>query len=75
MILRYAFGELSLNRVGLNVNADNKAAIKCYEKAGFKREGAAREAVLRDGLKIDSLHMGILCDEWAQAWAQARDES
>jgi len=71
MILRYAFGELNLNRVGLNVNADNKAAIKCYEKNGFKHEGAAREAILRDGLKIDGLHMGILCDEWAQA----RDES
>ena len=68
MILRYAFGELNMNRVGLSVYANNKAAIRCYEKNGFKCEGVEREAALRDGRKIDSLYMGILHAEWAQSF-------
>jgi len=67
LILRYAFCELNLNRVGLDVISGNEAAIRCYEKAGFRREGAAREAVQRDGRKCDRIYMGILFDEWARA--------
>ena len=65
LILRYAFEELNLYRVGLDVIADNARAIRAYEKAGFKHEGAMRGAVLRDGQRCDRLLMGILRDEWA----------
>jgi RimJ/RimL family protein N-acetyltransferase len=46
-LLRYAFNELNLQRVGLDVIANNAAAIRAYERVGFRREGAMREAVLR----------------------------
>jgi diamine N-acetyltransferase len=36
MILKYAFNELHLKRVSLTVNKENIAAIKSYEKNGFK---------------------------------------
>ena len=66
LILRYAFTELNLYRVGLEVIAYNPRAIRAYEKAGFQREGAARGAVLRDGLRCDHIFMGILRDEWRE---------
>ncbi|MBE6051446.1 MAG: GNAT family N-acetyltransferase [Clostridium sp.] len=64
LILKYAFNELNLNRVGLDVIGNNKAAIRCYEKAGFKTEGIIREGVIRDGVKQNRIYMGILYKEW-----------
>jgi RimJ/RimL family protein N-acetyltransferase len=64
LILRYAFYELNLNRIGLDVISYNLPAIKAYEKVGFKVEGQMRSAVLRDGKKYDRVIMGILRDEW-----------
>ncbi len=43
-LLRVAFDELGLHRVALNVFDFNEAAIRCYERVGFKREGLLREA-------------------------------
>ncbi len=64
LVLRYAFDELNLYRVGLNVMANNTRAIGTYEKVGFQREGAVRGAVRRDGVRHDLLVMGMLRDEW-----------
>lgn len=66
LILRYAFYELNLNRVGLDVISYNLPAIKAYEKAGFKVEGQMRSAVLRDGKQYDRVIMGILREEWME---------
>ncbi len=64
IILRYAFHELNLNRVGLDVIEYNTRAIRAYEKAGFRHEGKMRAAVNRDGKFYDRLIMGILRSEW-----------
>ncbi|WP_025025916.1 GNAT family N-acetyltransferase [Caldalkalibacillus mannanilyticus] len=64
LILKYAFHELNLFRVGLDVTEYNKQAMRAYEKVGFKVEGSMRAAVLRDGNKYDRIIMGILYDEW-----------
>jgi len=64
LILDYAFNELNLNRVGLDVISNNETAIQCYKKNGFTLEGTAREAVLRNGQKLNLIYMGILEDEW-----------
>jgi len=64
LILRYAFDELNLDRVGLDVISNNERAIRAYEKVGFRPEGALRKAVLRDGRRHDRLLMGILREEW-----------
>lgn len=64
LILRYAFHELNLNRVGLEVIEYNGGGIRAYEKAGFQLEGRVREAVCRDGQIYDRLMMGILRSEW-----------
>ncbi len=66
LMLNYAFYELNLHRVSLNVIGDNLRAIHAYEKAGFKEEGHIRQAVQRDGQRHDLIWMGILRDEWLQ---------
>lgn len=64
LLLRYAFDELNLYRVGLNVWELNPRAVRAYEKAGFQREAVLRRDTLKDGCRSDSIMMGILQDEW-----------
>jgi RimJ/RimL family protein N-acetyltransferase len=64
IMLRYAFDELNLRRVGLIVFEYNPRAIRSYEKAGFVPEGIVREVMQRDGKRWDFQYMGILREEW-----------
>ena len=65
-MLRYAFLELGLNRVELEVYDFNERAIRCYEKAGFVREGVRRQALYREGRFHDVILMGILQEEFME---------
>jgi len=64
LLLRYAFHELDLHRVSLDVIGYNDSAVRAYERTGFRLEGRQREAVYRDGARYDRLYMGILKAEW-----------
>lgn len=68
LILRYAFTELNLQRISLNVFAYNQRAIRSYEKAGFQHEGCARQNLNREGQRWDMIYMGILSQEWEQRY-------
>lgn len=65
-ILRVAFQELGLNRVYLNVLADNLRAKKFYEKYGFIYEGVWKEHYILRGRKRDLLWYRILQSEWTK---------
>ncbi|MGW4893408.1 GNAT family N-acetyltransferase [Kitasatospora sp. NPDC004240] len=67
LLLRYAFEEVRLHRVSLEVYSYNPRAARAYEKAGFVHEGRARQAHLWDGERYDVLHMAALRDEWHHA--------
>ena len=66
VMLRYAFTELNLHRVTLNVFGYNERAIRSYEKAGFQVEGRERGALNRDGRRWDIIYMGILKAAWLE---------
>jgi RimJ/RimL family protein N-acetyltransferase len=63
-LLRFAFEQLGLNRVELEVYDFNPRAIRAYEKAGFRRDGVRRQALYRDGAFHDTYLMGILREDW-----------
>ncbi|MGV2986350.1 GNAT family N-acetyltransferase [Vibrio sp. E150_011] len=54
---------LNVQRVQIEVNADNKAAIALYTKYGFEIEGEALCSVLRDGEFISTYYMARLKDQ------------
>ena len=68
VILRYAFTEVNLNRVTLNVFEYNPRAIRSYEKAGFRHEGRVRQFLNKEGRRWDMLFMGILREEWMKQY-------
>jgi RimJ/RimL family protein N-acetyltransferase len=66
VILRYAFTELNLRRVSLDVFEYNARGVRSYEKAGFVAEGRVRGMILREGRRWDVIYMGILREEWLE---------
>lgn len=64
LLLRHGFRTLNLNRVYLRVYAENKRAIRTYEKVGFLHEGSLRQAVYKNGKYSDVLIMSVLREEW-----------
>jgi RimJ/RimL family protein N-acetyltransferase len=64
IILRYAFIELNLLRVTLDVFEYNQRGVRSYEKAGFVYEGRARGLIMREGRRWDVIYMGILREDW-----------
>ncbi|WP_018614993.1 GNAT family N-acetyltransferase [Segetibacter koreensis] len=64
-ILKIGFEDLKLHRISLGVYDFNTSAIRCYEKAGFVKEGLMRDVLRYDENTYWSLiEMSILEDEW-----------
>jgi RimJ/RimL family protein N-acetyltransferase len=72
--LKIAFEELALHRVGLGVFDFNTAAIACYERVGFRREGALRDYRRIGGDYWTLIMMSILEDEWRSTAGLPVDE-
>lgn len=67
LAVQYGFIELNLRRISLGLHSYNERALKSYLKVGFQLEGRIREDGLRDGVRFDSLWMGILREDWLAA--------
>ncbi|MEI7803832.1 MAG: GNAT family protein [Hyphomicrobiales bacterium] len=67
LLLDYAFGKLNLNSVQLGVNAENKRAVRSYEKVGFAREGVRRQFIYRNNRYYDMAMMSVLRDDYPPA--------
>jgi RimJ/RimL family protein N-acetyltransferase len=64
LLLDYGFRALNLHNVMVNANENNKGAIRCYEKIGFKRIGIRREALQRNLEIINDVFMDLLTDDF-----------
>ena len=66
VLLSLAFSELNLNKVFLNVDAQNTIACHLYETIGFECEGYFREDLLHNGVLIDRKRYAILAKDWGK---------
>jgi len=63
-LVEYAFEHLNMNRVGLQVLAEDPRAVGAYRKAGFVEEGRIRQHAWVRGRYEDELVMSVLREEW-----------
>lgn len=59
----FSFEVLNLYRLSAEILEHNKASIACAESAGYKFEGRKREAICKQGKRIDSLIYGKLATD------------
>jgi len=71
VLMRFAFAELNLERLTLNVFAYNERAVRSYLKAGFVVEGRLRERLRRGDQRYDMIFMGVLRNDWLAQRQQA----
>ena len=64
LMVEYAFDQLNLHRVQLEVYEYNERAITVYKKVGFVEEGRRRKQKFLHGEYYDTIIMGILREEW-----------
>jgi RimJ/RimL family protein N-acetyltransferase len=69
-VLKTGFEELGLHRIGLGVYDFNKAAIRCYEKAGMRVEGITRDTLFYNNAYWSMVEMSMLEDEWSARQAR-----
>jgi [ribosomal protein S5]-alanine N-acetyltransferase len=67
LVLDWAFGELGVHRVELEVLATNTRAMRCYLACGFRQEGVRREAELYPDGWHDFVEMAVLRHEYPRA--------
>jgi RimJ/RimL family protein N-acetyltransferase len=69
-LCRYAFDELDLRKVRLDVSVLNPRAEKTYVRVGFRREGILRQEAFRAGKPVDMIRMGLLKGELLEAFVK-----
>ncbi len=65
-VLRYAFTELDLYRIGAVTFPANTASTTLLKKLGFKKEGELRGYLKQNGEFHDALIFSFLQPEWAE---------
>ena len=71
LALRYAFGQLGLNRIEADAHPDNERSRLLLQRLGFQFEGRLRQR-FGTGVEIqDSAIYGLLAEEWRRHWQTA----
>jgi [ribosomal protein S5]-alanine N-acetyltransferase len=64
LMLKFAFFELGMNRIGARVIVANVASMNAMEKFGFVKEGLLRQTVFREGQYYDDCVYSMLREEF-----------
>jgi RimJ/RimL family protein N-acetyltransferase len=71
---RYFFDYLDLQRSGIELRADNAAALRIAERLGYVEFGRGHEVHYRDGAYVDEVWVLIQRETWNERWAETERE-
>ena len=63
-LLKFAFEELKLNKVSVNVLKNNLKALRFFQSNGFIQEGINRSYSLDDNIPIDAIILSMISTEY-----------
>jgi UDP-4-amino-4,6-dideoxy-N-acetyl-beta-L-altrosamine N-acetyltransferase len=63
-VLAYVFETLAFDKLSCEVLAFNERVLSLHAKFGFHEEGRLRQHVLKGGVRVDVVCLGLLKDEW-----------
>ncbi|RYZ91916.1 MAG: N-acetyltransferase [Proteobacteria bacterium] len=66
-LITYAFHDMNLHRIWLDMDPGYPGTVKMYEKLGFVHEGTLRKDHYRHGEYRDAAIYGLLKEEWQKA--------
>ena len=66
MLHGWGFDELNLERIWAEVYRFNEPGLALLKTMGFTVEGTLRQHVVREGVRCDSLMLGLLRSEWLE---------
>ncbi len=66
----YAFLQLNLRKISLEVASFNKRALSLYDSFGFKNEGILKQQIFLSGKYYDKYSMCIFRDEYLEKYPQ-----
>lgn len=64
LIISHGFRRLNLRKIFLGVCAEHVAAIKAYERSGFRQEAVLKSELYRDGRYLDKVLMSIFATDF-----------
>lgn len=67
-MLKFAFEERGIERVWAVVVEDNIGSIRMLEKCGYVKEGVLRRSLYKNGRYYNQVMMGVLRDEFYEAY-------
>jgi len=70
--VEFGFGGIGLHRIDLGVFDFNQAAIRCYERVGFRREGLLRDSRRVGDTYWDLVVMALFDDDWRASREEKR---
>jgi ribosomal-protein-alanine N-acetyltransferase len=69
-VLRFAFEQLALHRMEVNIVPRNRASRRVAEKLGLREEGVSRAYLQIRGRWEDHVRYAMTADEWAERKAE-----
>ena len=71
---RYLFDYLNLPRVGVELRADNVAALRIADRLGYVEYARGHEVHYRDGAYVDEIQLFMGKDAWNEHWGATERE-
>lgn len=68
----HAFGPMGLRKLWSEVLANNAAALASHLSSGFEREALFRAHVVKQGLPVDVIGLGMLAEDWRHRRSHVR---
>lgn len=70
---RYLFDYLDLRRAGVELRADNVAALRIAERLGYTEYARGHEVHYRDGAYVDEVQLFMPKEAWHESWPGERE--